>query len=146
MDLGFALLAKLGMSENAASAQKTDVSATTEAIYARDQSGIGFTEVQPDFLKATEAAFAKIQSAAKIEPCDEPGRMTVKATEPRFFIPARLRKKSVKSLSSEDLACILASSEPVSLPMDSVPLSEDVPEGPHKRRKKRHRHEVQATE
>jgi hypothetical protein len=129
MAIGFALLAKLGLSQEEADSHKNDRPSDAKTLFVRDQSGIGYREKNPDFMEATDRAFARLHASIKSsEPKDGPP-MTVKPPQQRGFIPARLRKMPITSLSAEDLACVLARDVPTSLPSPA--------EVPHRRRKHR---------
>lgn len=152
--LGFALLAKLGLRDDEAEALKNSTIAK-EAIYVRDESGIGYTEIPSNFMEASENAFAKLQRAhvMKIYDSDddeeEKVKLEVKPAQQRRFIPQRLRKRSIGSLSNEDLAHILATDHPVSGTMETVKTVEEATEPAAepaaeeekpRRRRRRHRH------
>ena len=146
--LGIALLTKLGLRPDQVDALKK-TRPKTEAVYVRDQAGLGYTNMVPDFMQASEDAFAKLQAAAKMvrSESEEDTKLTVKQQQHRVFIPSRLRKRPVTSLSSEDLACIMATDKPSAVPVEAVadaPAAEDGE--PRRRRRRRHRHHTESEE
>lgn len=162
--LGFALLAKLGLRDDEADALKNTAIAK-EAIYVRDESGIGYTEIPSNFMEASENAFAKLARAQVMRIYDsddddekEQVKLQVKPAQQRRFIPQRLRKKSIGSLSNEDLAHILATDQPVSGTMETVKTIEEetarveaapqtvAEEEKPRRRRRRHRHHHEGEE
>lgn len=157
--LGFALLAKLGLRSEEANLLKKK-SDPNEAIYVRDERGIGYTEIPSNFLEASENAFAKLQRARIIRVIDsdeeeeKPIKLERKPAQQRRYIPERLRKKDVGSMSNEDLAHIFASDRPISNTMETVKaveesvetaeeIAQNTEEEKPRRRRRRHRHHHQ---
>ncbi|KAH0791170.1 hypothetical protein GPJ56_004909 [Histomonas meleagridis] len=139
MNLGFSLLTKLGLSQEEADQHKNDKPSDAITVYAKDQTGIGYAENKFDFVLETDATFAKLQaSRVGVEEINSTQKMEVKPPQQRFFIPTRLKKKPLHSLSTEDLAVILAKPEPVAVPVETI-INED--SKPHKKRRKHHRKE-----
>lgn len=139
MSLGLALLGKLGLKDEAI-AEKSKPK--QEKMYSRDQTGLGYTRTAPDFLKASEEAFAKLQAAATVPVVDDddsPAKLTVKPAQQRVFIPARLRKRSIGSLSNEDIAHVLSNDRPTPVDLDAVKVCD--PEPQRRRRRRHHRTE-----
>ena len=142
--LGLSLLTKLGLRPDQVESLKK-MKPKTEAVYVRDQTGLGYTHQAPDFMQASENAFAKLQAAAKMvrSEDEDDGKMDVKPLQHKVFIPTRLRKRTVGSLSQEDLACILATDKPAALPVEAVvetaaAAEEEAGEQPRRRRRRRH--------
>ena len=140
MNLGFSLLTKLGLSQEEADSHKNDKPSDAITVYAKDQTGIGYSEKKYDFVLETDAAFAKLQaSRVGVKKATDTPKMEIKPAQQKFFIPSRLKKKPLHSLSTEDLAVILAKPEPTAIPVDS--LKSDLNSEQNKKRRRRHKKE-----
>ena len=137
--LGLALLSKLGLKEEDVIAMNHATS-KRESVYARDQTGLGYTQVAPDFMKASEDAFARLQKAATLSKTDHEGvgKLTLKEARHSVFIPSRLRKRSGRSSSNEDLSGVLASEQPSQVPVEMVANQEEAPDQPRRTRRRHH--------
>ncbi|KAH0789551.1 hypothetical protein GPJ56_006517 [Histomonas meleagridis] len=145
MNLGFSLLTKLGLSQEEADLHKNDKPSDAITIYAKDQTGIGYTENKYDFVLETDAAFAKLQaSRVGIKKTNDAPKMETNPPQQRYWIPSRLKKKPLHSLSAEDLAVILAKPEPVEVPVDAIKSDES--QEHHRRRRRHHKKETDSGE
>ena len=94
---------KLGLTES--EAQHFDEPEEVKYTFARDQVGIGYSAPQTS-LPDLDSTFARLAAISKMKKNDAPKIEAKKPAQTRFFIPSRLKKKSIGSLSNEDLTSI----------------------------------------
>lgn len=132
MSLGISLLCKLGLTEE--EADRINDKTNTNYIFARDQGGIGYTMPKLSALPDLDSTFARLAAMSSLDKNEAP-KIEIKPIKPRYFIPSRLKKKDVNSLSNEDLSSIFIQSNSMSERLEA--LSNNV-ESPRKKRHHRH--------
>lgn len=147
--VGFKLLQKLGLSEEEANKFIEKKQKPTNNLYARDQKGIDFKESKANYVMAADLAFANLNQKLA-------GKIGIKNTtenklestpqSQRFFIPNKLRKRNMNSLSTDDLACILSTEEPTNNVNQPIELITPEPEIRKHRRRRHHHHHEEAQE
>jgi len=125
MSVGLQILKNLGLTDEEAERMSKENREQPNSIYARDQSGLGFKKVTTNYIAEANDIFARL---SKNMPQMQSSNVENASYTSSVFVPSRLRKKSITSLSTEDLATIL------SKPDEDEPVK--APEVEHKRRRK----------
>lgn len=139
--VGFKLLQKLGLSEEEANKFIEKKQKPTNNLYVRDQKGIDFKESKANYVMAADLAFANLNQKLA-------GKIGIKNTtdsklestpqSQRFFIPNKLRKRNMNSLSTEE------PTNNVNQPVDLITPEPEIRK--HRRRKHHHHHNEEAQE
>ena len=153
--IGLTILKNLGLTEEEAEILEKQRPEKINTVYARDQSGLGYKKPSMNYIAEANDIFAKLSarvtgSAAKTSVSVAQGS----GIQTKRFIPTRLKKKSIGSLSHEDLATILCEpDEPAGTPIEAMETTkvkgnavEQKEEGEHKKRRRRHRKSEEAQE
>ncbi|OHT10364.1 hypothetical protein TRFO_20410 [Tritrichomonas foetus] len=135
MKLGISLLCKLGLQED----EIEDFNKPEESysVYARDQVGIGYTP-PTTALPDLNSAYARLASISMMNKNNAP-KLEIKPANNRFFIPSKLKKKDVGSLSNDDISSIFIQSNSLSEHLKE--LSEE--QSNSRRRRRHHRHGIE---
>ena len=105
MSIGLQILKNLGLTNEEAKKLKLESTNIPNAIYARDQSGLGYKPIATNYVAEANDVFSRISQNYnnKIN-----SNLNNNSSESKIFLPSKSRKKSVSSLSNEDLASILS--------------------------------------
>lgn len=138
MNLGINLLCKLGLTE--AEAEQLNEHKYTNYVFARDQGGIGYITPKLSALPDLDSTFARLAAISSQDKNEAP-KLEIKPIQPRYFIPSKLKKKDVNSLSNEDLSSIFIQSNSMSEQLEYISNNIESP-----RKKRHHRHHNQKDE
>ena len=136
--IGLIILKNLGLTDAEAEILENQKPEKMNTVYARDQSGLGYKKQSTNYVADANDVFARL--SAKMSQQEKPQSSSIApgtGVQTKRFIPKRLQKKSIGSLSHEDLATILGTEQPTDAPEQIVTTDEE----PKKhRRKHRHHH------
>lgn len=140
-NIGLIILKNLGLTEEEAAVLEAQKPEPMNTIFARDQSGLGYKKLSTNYVAEANNVFARISAKMASDNNDSSTRTCIASTsaKTRKFIPTRLQKRSIGSLSNEDLANILSEVAPVT--PSAIPQEETTTEEPKKRRRKHHHHQ-----
>lgn len=140
MDLGISILRNLGLNEEKAEALKKEKPSTGIVFYERDQKGIGFRPNPQTFSFNADDTFARIAARVK---ADQPvAKLETHEVQNKYFLPNRMKKRAITSLSQEDLAIILNDPDAStnSPKFEKAEVVTDLQTGPMPEKRKHHRH------
>ncbi|EAY08043.1 hypothetical protein TVAG_463230 [Trichomonas vaginalis G3] len=138
-NIGLIILKNLGLTDEEAEVLENQKPEQINTIFARDQSGLGYKKLSTNYAAEANNVFARISAKIANDNKDQVKTCIAStATKTHQFIPRRLQKKSIGSLSNEDLATILSEVAPTTAQTSQITTS--TPEEPAKRKRRHHHH------
>ena len=135
--IGLIILKNLGLTNAEAEVLEKQTPEKLNTIFARDQSGLGYRKQSTNYVADANDVFARLSAKMnRKETTKSASSIAGTGIQTKRFIPKRLQKKSIGSLSNEDLATILGTEEKSSPPPEEII---DINEEPKKHRHK-HKH------
>ena len=138
--IGLTILKNLGLTDAEAEILDKQRPEKINTVYARDQSGLGYRKQTTNYIADANDIFARL--SAKVAGANHAKNISIApgtGFQTKRFIPSRLKKRSIGSLSNEDLATIFNEPEEPS----GAPIAAITPQ----KTESKHRHqEEQANE
>ena len=145
--IGLIILKNLGLTDEEAEILENQKPERINTVFARDQSGLGYKKQSTNYVADANDVFARL--SAKVKSQEAPQSSSIApgtGIKTKRFIPKRLQKRSIGSLSNEDLATILGTSEKPSEVADQILEAPSEPKKHHRKHRHHHHHEEEKNE
>ena len=142
--IGLIILKNLGLTDEEAEILENQKPERINTVFARDQSGLGYKKQSTNYVADANDVFARLSAKVnKQETVQTSSIAPGTGIKTKRFIPKRLQKKSIGSLSSEDLATILGTSEKSYDTSEQVIETIEEPKKHHRKHRHHHHHQTE---